>query len=297
MPSHVQSDPAPGTINNPPHPSVAADNPASGPSQATKDLSQPHTTGSAATTQPANSPPVQTPIIAGAAAGGTALLALAIGTVLYILRRRKHSRTQPASSTSWDPSKGMHGKPTLPDVEGHGGMRGGGDDVKEMHSDSLPDRYAGLNTRALNKPPVIAQRQGNEGYGVGSETADSAEYQELEARSPTLTSARTAPALAQTDNMSSWHALSSDAERRGVSEVHGESVSIGPGLGGPVSELGSPWVRSSGTGGEGVVELGSESAVSPMVGVGDELRVELDAGQTSQPRYCGGGGAGVAQNF
>jgi hypothetical protein len=115
----------------------------------------------------------------------------------------------------------MHGKPTLPDVEGHGGMRGGGGEVKELHSDSLPDRYAGLNTRALNKPPVIAQRQGNERLGAGLETADGAGCQELEARSPTLTSARTAPALAQTDNMSSWHALSSDAERRGVSEVHG----------------------------------------------------------------------------
>jgi hypothetical protein len=175
-----------------------------------------------------------------------------------------------------------------------GGGGGGGGEVKELHSDSLPDRYAGLDTRALNKPPVIAPRQGNEGYGVGSKMADSAGYQELEARSPTLTSARTAPALAQTDNMSSWHALSSDAERRGVSEVHGESAGIGPGFGSPVSELGSPWVRSSGTGGEGVVELGSESAVSPMVGVGDELRVELDAGQTSQPRYYGGGGTGVA---
>jgi hypothetical protein len=191
----------------------------------------------------------------------------------------------------------MHAKPMLLDVEGHGGMRGGGGDVKELHSDILPDRYAGLNTHGANKTAVIVQTHGNEGHGVDSETADGTRYQELEWRAPTLRDAQTAPALAQTDNMSSWHASSSDAERRGMSEVHGESAGIGPGLGSPVSEPGSPWVRSTGAGGEEVVELGSESAVSPMVGVGDELRAELDAGQTSQPRYYGGGGAGVAQNF
>ncbi|KAF2029980.1 hypothetical protein EK21DRAFT_89392 [Setomelanomma holmii] len=226
----------------------------------------------------------QTPMIAGAAAGGTAFLALAIGTVLYILRRRKHTRSLPSRTESWDPSGGMHGKRTLPDAEqvGEVGMRGGGWEKVELSGDDMPDRY-GTRSPMAAAPPHSNMRSDQMGDTVG--------YQELESRSPTLMSVPASPAPGHTLHpVKSWHALSPSLEQRGANEVHGESA------------VGSPLIRKGG-GDPGKAELRGDSnsmAVGREHGFG---HVELDAGQEAQPRYYASADSGngeavrVAQNF
>jgi len=62
-------------------------------------------------------PPSSTPTIAGAAAGGTAFLAVALGALFYLLRRRKRSQSKASTTQHWNPDVGV-GRPTLPDISG-----------------------------------------------------------------------------------------------------------------------------------------------------------------------------------
>jgi hypothetical protein len=61
-------------------------------------------------------PALSTTTIAGTAAGGTVGIALTIGLILFLLRRRKR-RASPASSADiWEPSRNTSPKPKLPQI-------------------------------------------------------------------------------------------------------------------------------------------------------------------------------------
>ncbi|KAH7064454.1 hypothetical protein BKA63DRAFT_586386 [Paraphoma chrysanthemicola] len=260
--------------NNRPVPSIAANPHPDSTNQSTNFTTTAtiiHT--STALSHSASSPPIQTPIIAGAAAGGTAVLALAIGTVLYVLRRWKHSKSMPSTPASWDPSGGLHAKPTLPDVEGPGEMRGGcGDigDVKEM---------SGVPKPIPSSSPFIDTKQPGTAYS------------EMDANLPTPTikaqSTSSVPAMSKSV---SWHTPPKMADTRGASEVHGNSVdAIEPDDPRSIVELGGCHLKTEPVRGR----------VNAPVELEESSRVDLDAGQNTRSRFCGGrnGDGGVATNI
>ena len=238
--------------------------------------------------KPQTYPPNTTATIAGAAAGGTVFLALALGSMFYILRRRKRSRSLASTPERWDPSAGGHGKPTLPDVEGHGHVGRGMEKAKaEVHGETIPNRYAS------HVPPVPMVKHQHTQYPHPTRHPSHTEmrfndspYPELETRSPPPPSTVYSASELHTDTVGSP-----------VSELHTESV------GSPVSELGGMGVVPRMGGAEmagGAVELGDGNG---RVGGG---YVEMYAGGERQvkPRYYasgnnggGGGNVGAARNF
>ncbi|KAH7075019.1 hypothetical protein FB567DRAFT_610512 [Paraphoma chrysanthemicola] len=272
--SSTEVDPTPSQPNNRPVPSIAANPHPDSPNQSTKlttTATPLHT--STASSHSASSPPIQTPIIAGAAAGGTAVLALAIGTVLYILRRRKHSKSLQFTPASWDPSGGLHAKPTLPDVEGHGEMRGGCGDIGEVKE------MSGVSKPTQNGSPAFDMKQPRKAY----QELDT----DLSTPSNMVRSPYPIPAMGKTV---SWHTPPELADTRGANEVHGES-------------LDDVWPEDP----RSIVELGGcHRRVDPVHGsvhgpveLAESSRVELDAGQNARRRYygSGNGGGSVATNF
>ncbi|KAK1916492.1 hypothetical protein P3342_004311 [Pyrenophora teres f. teres] len=66
------------------------------------------------TTTPADPPAFGTTAIAGTAAGGTVGLALIVGLIYFLMRRRKHRAFKPSPADMWDPTHHTDRKPTLP---------------------------------------------------------------------------------------------------------------------------------------------------------------------------------------
>lgn len=204
---------------------------------------------SSSTSSPAPSAPLATTTIAGAAAGGTVFLALAIGAAMYLMRRRRKTRSK-ISTAGWDPSGGVHGRPTLPDI---GDLRGGNGVYEKPDDEVLPTRYAQPQPK-----PISTMRRGGDIYHQASTERikfNNSPYPELEFRSPTIVMANSPSPVSGQE----WR-----VPTREVCEVHAES------MGSPVSELEgmSPLVR--------------------MGGRGDVRGVELDASGNS--RYYAGNG-------
>jgi hypothetical protein len=223
---------------------------------------------------------IPTPTIAGAATGGTAFLAIAIGAALYLVRRKKRRAATPRR---WDTSAGIHARPMLPDVEGgekvgyvgaHGVGMGKYDGVKKydgvekydgVGSGRVGGRIQELETRATASLPMTMhnmpswQSGANQGVGRGV----GSEYPGLESRTPSLAVSPASPHTVH--KMQSWHS---------------GPLRVDDDIGSLVSELGgtSPLVRM------GAAELGGADVVC----------AEMDGREKSVGggcvRYCTGTG-------
>lgn len=185
---------------------------------------------------PATPHTLPTPTIAGAAAGGTAFLALAIGAVLYILRRRKRHRKNMRDSGEgrWDPNRGVdvHAgrEAKLPDV----GLRGG-----DERGDGGMGEVGGREIQAGGRASGVSEKEGDgsERYAVHGVRQNPgfkkppSPFPELESRSPTLPSLPSPARSPQPPQ--TWH--SSNTTGMGASELHSEPAREDVGI--PVSEL------------------------------------------------------------
>jgi hypothetical protein len=182
-----------GAPNNPPQPTnVPAQTPDNNnnnalgthtPPQAANPSTNP-SSSSLADTDTSVKPAFSHTQVAGTAAGGTAFLALIIGSIFYFLRRRRHARSLASTPQSWDPNR----KARLPEVGGFGGNGAGAAAYKEdLHDEGQVGGVRGYEGKALPRPMI-------ERYQTRHHQANAVGYLQPHAeRSPTLISPMSSP--------------------------------------------------------------------------------------------------------